>query len=606
LKISWISLLAALCLIQSAPAAVITQRVKIPLDGEWKFLHRMTDTGEGGSHALESPLTNRDGWRKIAVPSCWERQFSDLEFFEGVVWYARTFDFEQDPADIHAELVFEGVNYLSRIYLNGKILADHEGGYTEFRVPLDGALVKGQNLLVVRADNRRHLLRVSAEVGWANYGGIYRPVRIEITPRVRLDETYVRTISLGPEGAVLEVSAQVRGLGRSESAKAACTVDVLDREGRKAGSLSQECTLSGDWAELRGTLKVGAKSLHPWSPESPYLYRARLTLLQDGKETDRVEIPFGIRTYGVKGRDFLLNGKPFKVRGICYHVDFPRTGRAFDPEVFSTDLANFRELGVNAIRCHYPMETRMLEAFDSLGILVWMENAVYWVWDYNTGRLELARGMTREIAVAHRNHPSVMVWSLGNECGFDEGEERLFFGALHDELRRWVPDGLTSYAQNGNSMNPVNWEEIYSTNLYPGWYTFLGKRPPQMVTDSVQLAKAMEETRQELLRRVREFPVMPFWVSEIGGSGSLEIPRGDWELFSEQYQATLVSSQLQMIGSIPEFTGLFPWLYSDYHDPSRMPIPGKNGKNLKGVVTIDRVHKKSFGVLKDFYSRWGR
>lgn len=603
LKIHWIGLLLLLCSFQALPAA---GRQSLSLDGEWKMLPRLSDVGEGGRHAFEAPGTNRAAWRSIQVPSCWERQFEDLKYFEGLAWYFRTFNFEGDPAAVHAELVFEGVNYLSRIYLNGKTLADHEGGYTEFRVPLDGSLVKGENSVAVRVDNRRHLLRVPANVGWANYGGIYRPVRLEITPKVHLAQNYVRTLSLGPQGASLEASAVVEGLGRDGTAQAVFSLELLDREGRTAGTLRQNVSLAGEGSTLRGTFTVKPKDTHPWSPDNPYLYKAVASLSVQGGPEDRVETTAGIRTYSVRGRDFLLNGQPFKVRGICYHVDFPKTGRTLDPGMFATDLANFRELGVNAVRCHYPLEARMLSALDSLGVLVWMEDAVYWVHDYDLSRQDLACNLIREIALAHRNHPAVMVWSLGNECGFDEREEVLFFGALHQELRRWVPDGLTSYAHNGNSSNPTNWEEIYSTNLYPGWYTFLGRRPVQWSTDSTELATVMAEQGRELERRVREFPVMPFWVSEIGGGGAVDFPRGDWELFSENYQATLLGSQLNMIAAVPEFSGIFPWVYSDFYDPSRAEVPGQNGKNVKGVVTIDRKHKKSFGVLKDFYSRWGR
>lgn len=606
MKIALIMMFFAALSAQSLLSADVPLRVTIPLDGEWKFHPRPSDVGEGGRHAFEQPDKDRSPWRTIRVPSCWERQFEDLKYYEGVGWYSRTFEFEGDPAAVHAELVFEGVNYLSRVYLNGRTLADHEGGYTEFRVPVGDALLKGENHVAVRVDNRRHLLRIPAHVGWQNYGGIYRPVRLEVTPALHLSELYTRTLSLDREGAVIEVSARINAPETTALNRGAFAVEVLNSQGRTVGSLSLPFTFNGSGTDVRGTLAVRARDVRAWTPETPHLYLARASLLDGKTETDRNETKFGIRTVGVDGRDFLLNGKPRKVRGICYHVDFPRTGRSFDPEVWETDLANFRELGVNALRCHYPLDRRMLDDLDSLGIMVWMENAMYWVHDYDRDRLALGRAQLREIAVAHRNHPSVVVWSLGNECGFDPHEEVLFFGALREELRRLVPDAISTYASNSRSDNPSNWSDIYSANMYAGWYTFLGRRPVQLVTDSTQLAEAMDNMRKELHRRAREFPVMPFWASEFGGDAALDIPRGDWELFSENYQAMLLKSQIEMIASVPEFSGLFPWLYNDFYDPVRMEAPGQDGKNLKGVVTIERRKKKSFQVLKEFYSRWGR
>ena len=583
------------------------ERYSIPLDGTWRFLPRLGDRGEGGRHRYESPEALLGTWREIEVPSCYQQVFEDLEYFEGVTWYSRKFQFEADPETVYAQLVFEGVNYRCRVYLNGTVLGDHEGGYTSFVMPVRDALAQGDNTLTLRVDSRRHLLRLPGDVGWFNYGGIYRPVRLEVFPQVRLSEVAVHTKILGP-AAILGVNLKIEGPLAKSPRWAQVQIDVLDKEWTSVTQGTRGFIWTGGQENIYLEVRVNENFVRHWSPESPYLYRLRASLSLEEEPVDRAVVNFGVRTLEVEGRDFLLNGEPYQVRGICYLYDYEKTGRTLDPEVFALDLANFRELGINAIRNHFPLEPRMLDACDSLGFLVWHDVPVYWVRGYDPGDLMLAGNMAREMVMADRNRPCLAIWSLGNENEMPETDRAAFFTALSDEFKRNLPRALTSMATHvGNWENTEKLVDVFSVNIYPGWYNFLGRDSIMWQADSAMLEENLARHAGLLRKNIRSFTPRPVWISEIGAGGAYGMYDNDpWRLFSEDYQAYLLKRQLEMIASIPSITGIFPFLYNDYYDPSRMEAPGQQGKNLKGIVTIDRKRKKAFNVVRDFYKSWGK
>ena len=590
----------------SAHSLYGVERYSIPLNGTWHFLPRLGDRGEGGRHRFESPEALHETWRKIEVPSCYQRVFEDLEYFEGVTWYSRTFEFDGDPDTVYARLVFEGVNYRCRVYLNGTVLGDHEGGYTCFVMPVHDALIQGENTVAVRVDNRRHLLHLPGDVGWFNYGGIYRPVRLEILPKVRLADLSVHTKIPGP-AAILGVEVKIEGPLADSPQWAEIRLNVLDKNGSLVTQSMRGFIWTGGQETMSFDLRVNENFVKRWSPENPYVYRLRAILSLDEEPIDRNTVTFGIRTITVRGRNFLLNGKPYSLRGICYLYDYEKTGRTLDEEVFAQDLANFRELGVNALRNHFPFESRMLDACDSLGILVWHDIPVYWVKGYDPYTLMLAKDMIREMALADRNRPCMAVWNLGNENRMPDTDRVAFFRALRDELRRFIPEAIATCALAQGHFADVMYGivDILSQNIYPGWYTFLNRDPIIWHADTSMMDFARYEN--DLRQEIASCPDMPVFISEVGGGAAYGMYQGEsWRLFSEDYQAYLLKRQLEMIASIPEITGIFPFLYNDYYDPSRMEAPGQKGKNLKGIVTIGRKRKKAFKVVRDFYRRWGR
>ncbi|MEA2062224.1 MAG: glycoside hydrolase family 2 TIM barrel-domain containing protein, partial [Gemmatimonadota bacterium] len=485
---------------------------------------------------------------------------------------------------------------------------DHEGGYTSFSFPATEALVRGSNTLAVQVDNRRHLLKVPGDVGWFNYGGIYRPVRIEVRPEIHLADIHVRTKTVNP-AAVLSVKVRVEGPASFLPGTATVRIDLLDREmGLPVASSSRSFYWTGQEELSTFELRINRKFARLWSPEDPYLYKLRTRLTFEEQQLDQTFTKIGIRTISVSGRDFLLNGEPCPVRGICYFPDFEKTGLTLDGKAFARDLANFRELGINAIRSHFLLERRMLDACDSLGLLVWHDIPVYWVRDYDRYTLMLAREIAREMAASDRNRPCMAVWSLGNENDMRDTDRTSFFTALRDEVKRCVPDAVISLASYlDNWANVEKYVDVMCVNIYPGWYNFLNHDPIMWHAKPEMLEKDIARFAGLFRKSIESNSPMPLWVGEIGGGAAFGMYKDDpWRLFSEDYQATLVKKQLELIESIPEISGLFLHRYNDYNDPSRMEVPGQNGRNLKGIVTIDGKRKKAFEVLKAFYRRWKR
>jgi beta-glucuronidase len=583
-----------------------TERQTISLDGTWYFLPRLGDRGEGGRMRYESAGAIRSTWRRIDVPSCWQRAFRDLEFFEGISWYSRDFEFDGDSDSVYAELAFEGVNYICRVYLNGKVLGDHEGGYTRFTLPAGHALKRGTNTVSLRVDNRRHLLKVPANIGWFNYGGIYRPVSLNVYPELHLEGLRVRTKVIEPDG-LLGVEVDVAGITGQDARPAVILVELIDKDGNKAASARHEIFLAGRKEKAVFDVRVKKRNLHLWSPENPYLYTLKASLLMDGRSQDVSRLKTGIRTFKVEGRDFLLNGKALNLRGLCYLYDFEKSGRTLDENTFAEDIANFRELGINAIRNHFPFETRMLEAFDSLGLVIWHDVPVYWMTGYDSYTLKQARQTAAEMVASYGNHPCVALWSLGNENEISETDRQAFFLGLRDELKSRMPEAVTTCALNQGWDVMAKIIDVFSTNIYPGWFDFLGRDPIVWHPDSAMLAERIAEQAEAFRGWLASNPAMPFWVSELGAGAAYGLYGNDpWRLFSEGYHAHKLGKELQMIASFPEISGIFPFCYNDYYDPSRMHAPGQNGQNLMGIVTIGRKKKEAFDVLSRFYRQWGQ
>ena len=556
-----ISLFCMIFVFSVINSAVCSERKTVDLNGEWFFLPRLSDAGIGGRHRFEAPDACHETWRKIEVPSCYQRQFEDLAYFEGVSWYAREFNFDGDPELIDARVIFEGVNYKCRVWLNGEAIGEHEGGYTGFSFPVRGFLKNGKNTLTLRVDNRRELMNLPGNVGWQNYGGIYRPVCIEIRPKTHIEDIYIRTKEIGSK-AVLGVEITLAGEKISVNKAYELHLKLQDKEGRTVVSAKKNIGITRNMEKV--TLDMTFNSAEPWSPENPYLYKMVAELKNGSELIDQLETSTGVRTFSTQGREFLLNEKPITIRGICYMYDYPETGRTLDSVMFSTDLDNFRDLGVNAIRAHFPMEKRMLDACDSLGILVWNEIPVYWAHEHKYENLLLAKQYAREMALDCRNRPSVVFWSLGNENSTGYYDQQVFFPELQDELFLYNPDAvttcvITSPFMFGDIMG--RFVDFFTSNIYPGWYCYLGGKDIMWSVDTTK--SDFEKYEADLREEIAGCPVMPCAISEVGVGAVKGLYENDpWKLWSEDYQAYLIEKQLKMLDRIDEISAVFVFLYT--------------------------------------------
>lgn len=567
----------------------------LDLNGDWWFAidqdpeyHRQMDY---------SRPTSLRHWERVEVPGCWNRYAERYDLFEGVAWLVREFSVAELPPEPVATLRFGAVNYLAEVYLNGRHLATHEGGYTAFEVDATGALQEGANRLAVRVDNRHLRLRLPAVIGWYNYGGIHREVSLQVTSRAQLESVNValKPCGRGAEG-MLEVTAQP---ARSRLHIVARINDPQGRtvwEGRAAGR--------GDWV-----LEVAFDHAEPWSPDHPALYHGEVELWGEGELLDRREFALGVRQVTVEGQRLRLNGEPLYLRGMCYLYDHPACGVAYDPAVAARDLDDLQALGVNCLRSHFPLPEAFLDECDHRGLMLWLEVPIYCVHPasdqratvFADGSLEqLARQMLREMVQQARNHPCVVIWSVGNECNTDHPESLAFFKACVAEVRALDPTRLISYAALYGRVGCVaDLVDLVSVNEYWGWYDRIsqdGLGGEEALPELPVALPQLEECLSGLTGLGK-----PLLLSEFGADAEPGYFSAQGALWSEEYQAEVLQRQLEVAARYSAVCGTFPFLYNDYRDPSKPVNHYWHGVNLKGLVSYDRQRKLAWERVRSIY-----
>lgn len=554
-------------------------RSTVSLDGDWHVIVDPYETGlrarfyENATAESGGPIEyNFAASETLKVPGDWNTQKKELFFYEGPVWYGRSFSYQRrDQGRVF--VYFGAANYFTRVYLNGKRLGEHEGGFTPFNFEVTGALKQGENFLVVEVNNARRADAVPAlNTDWWNYGGITREVRL-----VEVPETFVRDYSVQlAKGSQGEVAGWVQVDGSAPAQP--ITIEIPAAGVRK--------TFNPD-ASGRVEFRFPAK-LDLWSPEDPKLYDV---IISSGADTLHDSI--GFRTIEVKGTQIVLNGKLIFLRGISMHEEAPmRGGRAHTPEDAQTLFGWAKELGCNFVRLtHYPHNENEIRLADRFGLLVWSEIPVYWdiAWK-NPSTLANAQSQLSEMIARDHNRAAVIFWSLSNETPVDP-DRLAFLQKLAQDARRLDPTRLITSAMNhvteagpdkrilddplGESL------DVLGLNEYLGWY---GGRPEDA------------DRRQWESKYAK-----PLIVSEFGAEapyGKHGDPTARW---TEEYQVNLYNHQLGMIRKIPGFAGVSPWVLMDFHSPRRL-LPGiQDYYNRKGLVSNTGQHKQVFYVLQKFY-----
>lgn len=520
----------------------------------------------------------------LMVPGDWNSQDEKLFYYEGTVWYRRQFEYARKQSLNRVFVHFGGANYTTEVYLNGKKLGKHVGGFTPFQFEVTDALRAGKNSLVVKVDNKRCRECVpTLNTDWWNYGGITRDVNL-----IETSETFVENYQIQ--------------LGKNEPNRIRGFVQLNGKVANKQVALQiPELGLNANFTtneQGQASIDLPVKKVNYWSPQNPKLYEVKLTV---GNETLSDQI--GFRTISTKGTDILLNNKPVFLRGICLHEENPiRGGRAFTPEDAAMLLGWAKELGCNYVRLsHYPHNEHLVRLADKLGILLWEENPVYWtiLWQ-NEDTYKNAENQLREVITRDQNRASVVIWSMANETPVSEARTQ-FLAKLAQTARaldntRLISAAMEKHAKKDAPLTQVVEDpfaevvDVVSFNQYVGWY---------------------DGTPAKCKQVNWEIPYQkPVIVSEFGG-GALAGYHGDsLTIFSEEYQAWLYKESLIMLGKIPQVRGLSPWILTDFRSPRRLLADIQDGFNRKGVIGQRGERKKAFWVLQQFYknqaSKWDR
>ena len=413
---SLVLFLAPLCFGNSRPGR------KVSFNQNWRF--QLGDVARGQEASL-----NDSQWRQLNLPHDWsiEGEFSEKHpagtgggaLPGGVGWYRKTFTL---PATSKGKLIFiefDGVYRNSEVWINGHYLGKRPYGYISFVYELTPHLVYGNkpNVLAVKVDNSQQ-----PNSRWYSGSGIYRNVWLTTLDPVHVEHwgTYVTTPEVTDQSASVVFKTNVKN-GSTSAALVNLTTIIQDANGREVARQTERGVAAKDSkAEVTQTLKVSSPIL--WSDERPYLYTVVSQLEQNGRIVDRYETPLGVRTFRFDvDKGFFLNGKPVKIRGVCNHHDLGSLGAAVNTRAIERQLEMLKAMGVNALRTsHNPPAPELLDLTDRMGFIVMDEAFDVWKiqktkFDYHLDFDEWHKRDLEDMVLRDRNHPSIIIWSIGNE-----------------------------------------------------------------------------------------------------------------------------------------------------------------------------------------------
>jgi beta-glucuronidase len=581
----------------SSPALLqnIYGRSHLSLNGRWNYIidpyemgyydyrHTPFDqspSGTGGFYDDRKPK-DKGEWVEydfdlspnMRVPGDWNSQDTKLQFYEGTVWLRQTFDM-QPKADKKYFLYFGAVNYEAHVYLNGKKLGTHKGGFTPFQFEVTGKLAQGRNFVVVKADNKRSQDEIpTVNTDWWNYGGITRDVLLAEVPSTYIADYKIQLAKGNLK--LIEGFVQLAGAGAGQSVKIAIP---------EAGiNTTVQTDLNG-----RAAVRIPVAALQYWSPENPKLYAVNIS-----GAADKISDKIGFRTIETRGQDILLNGKSVFLRGISVHDENPLlAGRLRGQGDMRMILQWAKELNANYVRlAHYPHSEEMVRMADEMGLLVWAEVPVYWTISWtNPDTYRNAERQLTDMMERDRNRASVVVWSIGNETPVS-APRNVFMNKLAAATRaiddtRLVAAALEVHREGKDVLveDPLSDAiDLTSFNEYAGWYWSNNQ--------------GMLDFRFNI-KSNKPVVITEFGADALGGFHADADTR-----WSEEYQERLYENQIKMLTAIPGLRGLTPWILADFRSPRRQHPYYQDFWNRKGLVTDTGKKKKAFHTLKGFYDQ---
>jgi len=551
----------------TSPKPAAGERKTVLLSGPWRF------QGSNDLLGAEAPAFDDHAWPAVTVPHTWgERPWRRA-------WYRTHFVVPPGEAGRPLYLVFEGAATFADVYLNGTHLGQHRGAFTRFVFDARRAALAGDNVLGVRVTNDPADTADSLPSGLGKqlynvYGGLYRKVWVVSTSLVHVDPTedaspgvYVTPSGVSAASADLAVKVLVRNAGDARRpVEVRCR--LLDAAGQQVVVLVRKLEIDGGASV---PVAVAAKLEQPrlWSPADPYLYRLRAEVVDGDRVVDAVEQRTGLRDFRIADGRFLLNGAPIVLRGVGKHQETEEHATAVTDDELREDFAGLKDLGVNCVRlAHYPHAAIEYDLADELGILVWAENG-----HSNPSKItQTGDAITREMVRQNYNHPSIVMWSVGNETGFVRVNRYAAVVEAED------PQRLITYASNtGPRGKRYPLLDFIAQNTYRGWY---------------------RGAPGEFAQKAREIR----FVSE-SGAGSVITHHTDYadahrvvdRFEPEEYRQHVAEIHFQVVFREQHDLPLYTlWVFRDFG------IDKYKGRNTKGLLTYAGLRKDAYALYKAF------
>lgn len=539
----------------------------------WKSAFFLNSKVDNKSELLEYDF---DKSPIIKVPGDWNTQKENLFYYEGTVWYKKSFDYALAEKKHRVLVYFEASNYETDVYFNGKKLGKHLGGFTPFNYEITDLLKEKDNFLVVKVDNKRKKEAVpTLNTDWWNYGGITRDVKLVETPENFITDYFIQ---LDPKNSeVIKGYVQLDG-GKLDKQTIEINIPELN--------IQEQLTTN---TSGKATFEIKSSNINYWSTSDPKLYDV---IIKNGKDFTKDQI--GFRTIQTKGTQILLNGEPVFLKGISIHEESPiNDGRGYSKADSQQLLDYAKDLGCNYVRlAHYPHNEHMVRLADKMGILVWEENPVYWTiqWE-NEDTFKNAKNQLTEVIHRDKNRASVIIWSMANETPTSDARNT-FLTKLAKHTKELDPTRLISAAleQKDYNNNPnvrtiddpfADVVDILSFNQYIGWYDGLPEKC-QTITWHIEQDK-------------------PVLISEFGAGAKYGLHGDKTERWTEEFQEEVYVETLKMLDKVAQLQGFSPWVLVDFRSPRRVLPEIQNNWNRKGLISDKGEKKKAFFVLQEYY-----
>ncbi len=550
----------------------MTVTSRISFNGDWKYKSDEMQSGE--QENWQDPKFIKESWSKLPsykLPASWNtiNEGGTLRYdrYEGFFWFFYQFTQEEIEEEREYFISFKGINYYCKVWINGMYLGEHQGGFLPFQLRIPTGVLGKNNFIAVEVENFRKFDRIpSTQFDWYNWGGIHRDIDLLVLSKRRVEWIHILTKEITSGSATLLIMYKVTQKGPMKWKVLQNSENILEG--------------STDFQQHQGQFSLSIPHPKLWSPQAPILYELEV---QYANDEGCCSTKFGIRTIEVKQAGIYLNNKVIKIRGVSQHEELMPYGRAIPEGERLKDLRKMKSLGFNTLRtAHYSHDEKLVALADEIGILILEEIPVYWFCDFkNPQVLKLALSMVKSLIYRDFNHPAVILWSMGNEIPIENRACYQFMLRLMHAAKRIDPSRIVTYVSSRMLSDGLRSKsDLPCLNEYWGWYYF-SERNLNRVLDFIH----------------QTAPHKPLLITEFGADAKYGFHSKDYQKFSEEKQASILSESIRTFNSKDYIAGWIIWIYRDFRSPMRLNMY-QQGFNRKGVVSDKNEPKLIAKVIK--------